>query len=1270
MEAHKNALFGEDILESDSMIAVDLDQYAYFKDHAFQGMIVLPGSAYVSLAVEAVKRLSTTLKNIEIVDVSFTNILILSETSPVTFKISCESNSDGWDVCFESESGENRYATMRVKAGETARSISDATIQTVQKAHHATQSAKLFYARLRDAKNEYGRSFQGVYHLWQKGDTALGQIQLPLEAQTLSHLTISPILLDVCSQVLAGTHDSNGRTFMLTQFNSIQFNQPLQDVIWSYAQKTNETDDQITGNVFMLNSREEVVAELQGVTLQYLAKSEPSKSKENDFPIAVAASFTSEPIEESLDFWGNQLNRPVHVQFAPYNQLFQQLLDPDSLLATNEGANLILMRPEDWVREANHLQLQVDAAQKEALLTEHSRRLLPNQIEIAHLNQYETDYVFKEIFVDRCYLKHGIELKDGDTVIDIGANIGLFSLFVQQQIKDSTIYCFDPSPPIFELLKVNAQLYGQNMKPFNYGISDSTKEATFTFYEKSSVFSSFHADAEEDETAVREVVINMLEDSGITDSEALEQYVAELMADRMNSTPYSCQLRSLSDIIRENGIAKIDLLKVDAEKSELAILQGIDDEHWSMINQIVLEVHDQEGSLIRAVQEMLEEKGFHLAIEEETLLKNSGLFNIFGKRPNACSKAVQPTSTVGKLEALVDEFTAVFENAAARITTPTFVMVCPPSPQAGADPQMASLMARLEQKIASSTAQFGHVHFISSHEAISQYPAETVYDPVGDQLGHVPYTPQFFASMGTLLSRKLAASQRAPYKVIVLDCDNTLWQGVVGEDGPAGIDFSGPWAQFQQLMIDQISQGMVLCLNSKNNEPDVMAVFDERPDMPLKKDHLVSWRINWQPKSQNLIALAEELNLSLDSFIFLDDNPVEIAEVNANAPQVLALQLPQTAEALPTFAQHLWALDQLSQTQEDRQRTQMYQENAVRERARQATTSMADFLASLDLKIKIETPSSAQLPRVAQLTQRTNQFNISTIRRTQADIEQLTQADDVDVVVMSVEDRFGAYGLVGDLFFKQEGQKLIVDTFLLSCRVLGRGVEHQMLAHLGQLALERSLAFVELPFVTSAKNEPAAAFLDSVGSAYKVETDDGAIYTIPAAVAFEIQYSTQTDVALETVNERRKTAVSAQPHSHETLSQIAHSLNSSAAIMAQMAIQNQKARVQTEAYVAPTSSVEKQLVQIWQSVLGVEKVGVNDNFREIGGTSLNGVQLIAQIKRELSVDLSIIDLFEHPTVRAMTRFIEHPKEQAASAKDNGRSRGAKRRESRKSRRRR
>ena len=280
----------------------------------------------------------------------------------------------------------------------------------------------------------------------------------------------------------------------------------------------------------------------------------------------------------------------------------------------------------------------VDPAKRERLLSGQARHLLPNQLQIAHLNPYETDYVYTEIFGDRCYMKHGITLQPGDTVIDIGANIGLFSLFVQQEAPGARIYAFEPSPTAFRALHCNADLYLPNAKVFNCGIADAAQSATFTFYQNSSVFSGFHAEAEADHTAIRTVVENMVRkgQKSTLDPADLAAIVDELMVGRMASQTLTCQLYALADILQMEQIAQIDLLKIDAEKSETAILRGLRAEDWPKIKQIVIEVHEQGAPHARPILEevmaLLDQHGFTCAVEEETFLHNSGLYNVFATR--------------------------------------------------------------------------------------------------------------------------------------------------------------------------------------------------------------------------------------------------------------------------------------------------------------------------------------------------------------------------------------------------------------------------------------------------------------------------------------------------------------------------------------------------------------------------------------------------------------------------------------------------------------
>ena len=235
-------------------------------------------------------------------------------------------------------------------------------------------------------------------------------------------------------------------------------------------------------------------------------------------------------------------------------------------------------------------------------------------------------------------------------------------------------------------------------------------------------------------------------------------------------------------------------------------------------------------------------------------------------------------------------------------------------------------------------------------------------------MGHVPYTADFFAALGTTITRLWHTTTSPPKKVIVLDCDNTLWQGVCGEVGPAALVIDEPRRRLQEFMVEQTRAGRLLCVCSKNELADVEAVFDGRTDMPLTREHIVGWKVNWTAKSQNIRELANELNLGLDSFVFVDDNPVEIAEVAANCPEVATIQIPENSAEIPALLEHVWEFDSASATDEDQQRTRMYQDQVARDRSRDQAPTLQDFIDSLELRIAIDPMDEADIRRVAQLT--------------------------------------------------------------------------------------------------------------------------------------------------------------------------------------------------------------------------------------------------------------------------------------------------------------
>jgi FkbH-like protein len=582
--------------------------------------------------------------------------------------------------------------------------------------------------------------------------------------------------------------------------------------------------------------------------------------------------------------------------------------------------------------------------------------------------------------------------------------------------------------------------------------------------------------------------------------------------------------------------------------------------------------------------------------------------------------------------------------AQARSPTPLIVGLCPNSAEIASDQMAQHEVARVEDQITSTLGEIPGLYLIARDD-FRAFPVIFYDDPERDRLGHIPYTPLFFAALATTVARRIYSLLTPPRKVIVLDCDQTLWKGIVGEDGTAGITIPPAFQQLQQWMTELSSKGFLLCLCSKNEEADVLAVFDQRSDMVLKRKHLVSWRINWELKSRNMQSMAEELNLGLDSFIFLDDNPIECAQVRADCPEVLTLQLP-SEDQLANFVSNVWAFDRFRVTSEDRQRTALYQEEANRSRFRKQAATIEEFLGGLSLQVTISEPTPTQLPRIAQLTQRTNQFNFTTIRRTETEIQQLAVLG-LQCRTVTVSDRFGDYGLVGVLIFGEHGDSLLIDTFLLSCRVLGRGVEYQMLRALGQLAHARCLSRVVATLVSTPKNMPARRFLEDVAHAYRTELTENWRYDIPAEVVVNLAYtpqSAQPTLEFPPSNESSPAVARANDRqsSWQRIERIASVLSLPDQVLqaTHTRLHGRRSRVEWNTHsVPPRTEMERALARLWCDVLLLDYVSAEDNFFDLGGTSLRAVDLFAQIEHRFGKRLPLTAVLEAPTVAQLARLL-------------------------------
>ena len=287
-----------------------------------------------------------------------------------------------------------------------------------------------------------------------------------------------------------------------------------------------------------------------------------------------------------------------------------------------------------------------------------------------------------------------------------------------------------------------------------------------------------------------------------------------------------------------------------------------------------------------------------------------------------------------ELKRNVVDFLAGVVELRKRNAAPLVVILCPPSPSISDSIRESNSLAEMEEWLASELSRMSAVEIVTSGALLSLYPMADYHDPHGSLLADIPYAPPFYTALSMMIARKLHKLKLPQRKVIVLDCDNTLWSGVVGEDGCEGISFEPCRKILQECVLAQQRRGMLVALCSKNDEQEVLQVFDARSEMLLKKRDLVAWRINWQSKSENLASLSQELGLSLDSFIFVDDDPMVCAEIRASLPEVLTLLLPPVPSEIPAFLRHVWVFDHESLTNEDRQRTKLYQEHFMREQVR------------------------------------------------------------------------------------------------------------------------------------------------------------------------------------------------------------------------------------------------------------------------------------------------------------------------------------------------
>ena len=363
-------------------------------------------------------------------------------------------------------------------------------------------------------------------------------------------------------------------------------------------------------------------------------------------------------------------------------------------------------------------------------------------------------------------------------------------------------------------------------------------------------------------------------------------------------------------------------------------------------------------------------------------------------------------------------------------------------------------------------------------------------------LGRAPLSASALPLLAQVQAAFMQAILGSPRKCLVLDLDNTLWGGVIGEVGLSGIQLGhnypgNAFRQFQQDVLQLYRRGVLLAINSKNNPTDVEEVFNSHPDMVLKREHFTSIHVNWRSKPDNMMEIANDLNIGLDSLVFFDDNPAERAMMRQALPQVLTLEVPPDPMKYSQALLEGRAFDRLSFTDEDRRRGEMYRDRMARRQLEQSTTSVEDFLRSLQMAITIWPVDEFAFPRIVDLIHKTNQFNLTTQRHSTSRLTEMIADPAYGVFSLRLTDRFGDNGIVGAAIVQIQDIAARIDTLLLSCRVIGRTAETAFLAFLVDWAKKHGATLLEGEFVPTAKNAPAADFYSQHGFT-RVDSGGGA----------------------------------------------------------------------------------------------------------------------------------------------------------------------------------
>ena len=396
------------------------------------------------------------------------------------------------------------------------------------------------------------------------------------------------------------------------------------------------------------------------------------------------------------------------------------------------------------------------------------------------------------------------------------------------------------------------------------------------------------------------------------------------------------------------------------------------------------------------------------------------------------------------------------------------------------------MIEELNSSLRNISKTHSSVYVYDFNHFVSKYGEKNIFDYRQFHVGDIQIALNFIPYFAYELMSYIKPITGTNKKCIVLDLDNTLWGGIVGEDGFDGIELGHSsngkaFVDFQKELLSLWNHGIILAINSKNNYDDAMKVINEHPNMILREKNFASIQINWNDKAQNLKQIAEEINIGLNSIAFFDDDKINRERIKQEFPEVLTIEVPDDPSQFSLILKNLNDFNVLQRTDEDIKRGQMYAQQRERKELEKSISNLDDFLEQLDIKVKMKNSNEFLIPRISQLTLKTNQFNLTTRRYQEEEIRNFTNDHKFIVGCAQVLDKFGDNGITGVYIINKQDKIWSIDTFLLSCRIMGRGVENGILSQILIDAKHNGVEEIRANFIPTQKNKPAENFLPDFG---------------------------------------------------------------------------------------------------------------------------------------------------------------------------------------------